>query len=93
MTVETVRRLECCARLGREERAMQNPIKAFGRSFRPMVSDTRVRNRGDVEKEVARRTVMRVATGNIRLQRGQYVTKENTDQRWEKVKNHRFADE
>lgn len=72
---------------------MQNPIKAFGGSFRPLVSDTRIRNPGDVEKEVARRTVMRVATRNIRLQRGQNVTKEDTDERWEMVRYHRFADE
>ena len=72
---------------------MQNIIKAFGRSFRPMVGDTRVRNREDVEKEAARRTVMRVATGNTCLHGGQYVTKEDIDERWEKVKNHSFTDE
>ena len=61
-----------------EERALQNPIKAFGRlisAYCKRHANSQLRE--DVEKEVARRTVMRVATRNIRLQRGQYVTKED----------------
>lgn len=72
---------------------MRNPIKVFGRSFQRTVSNTRTRTREDVENEVARKTIRRIATGNVRLQRGQYSTKEDTNKRWERVKDHSFADE
>ena len=72
---------------------MKNLIKTFRRAFRPIVSDTRIRDTRDVEREAARRTVMRVTTGDIRSQRGQYVPREDTDRLWERVKEHRFSDD
>ena len=35
---------------------------------------------------------MRTATGSVRLQRGQYLTREEIDQRLEKVKDYTFDD-
>lgn len=71
---------------------MQNPVAVFRRAFRSPVKNRPSRTREEVENEVARRTVGRVATGNVRLQQGQYVTKEDTDERLERLEGHRFAD-
>ena len=78
---------------GWKARRMRNPIKAFLRSFRHTVNHAPMRDRKEAVREMARDTVKRVATRNIRLQRGQYVTREDIDRSWERVKDHRFADE
>ena len=71
---------------------MQNPLTVLRGSFRHTVSHKRNRTREELENEVARRTVRRIATGNVRLQRGEYVTREDINQQWDQVKNYRFND-
>lgn len=46
----------------------------------------------DSKRQVARRTVTRVATGNVRLQNGQYATKDDIDRKYERVKSVNFND-
>ena len=46
----------------------------------------------DSKRQVARRTVARVATGNVRLQNGQYATKDDIDRKYERVKSANFDD-
>ena len=41
-------------------------------------------------KNSERRTVSRVASGNIRLQRGEYLTREDIDRKYENVKSCEF---
>ncbi len=51
------------------------------------------RSREEVEKarrRVARSVVMQKATGNVRLQRGEYSTREDIDREYEYVKELRF---
>ncbi|MDE0105537.1 MAG: hypothetical protein OXN89_24430 [Bryobacterales bacterium] len=43
-----------------------------------------------MKKEIARGVVSRVATGNFRLQRGQYLTRQDMDQRLERLKDFKF---
>lgn len=72
---------------------MRGIIRACKRAFRPTVSDSRVRSREAVEEKVARSVVKRTATGNIRLQRGQYVTRKEVDRNWERVRKYRFDEQ
>ena len=73
-------------------REVRGIIKAFQRAFRPTVSDGRIRSSEAVGEDVARGVVRRTATGSVRLQRGQYVTRKDVDQKWEQVKDYRFDD-
>lgn len=43
-------------------------------------------------REAERRVVSRFATGNIRLQRGEYSTREDIDRVYEKIKSASFQD-
>ena len=72
---------------------MQNPLRIIRRSFRSPVKNRPSRTREESDDKIARSVVGRIATGNVLLQRGQYVTKEDTKKRLERLKNHRFADE
>ena len=44
----------------------------------------------EIKGRIARRTVARVATGNVRLQRGEYVTSKDLDSQYERVKAYKF---
>lgn len=66
--------------------------RVFRTAFRSTVSDPRVRDHEAVKKEIARGIVMRTTTGSARLQRGQYLAREEIDQRLEKVKDYTFDD-
>lgn len=44
------------------------------------------------KRRVARRAVTSVATGNVRLQNGQYATKDDIDRKYERVKSTNFDD-
>ena len=72
---------------------MQEPLVVLRRSFRRTVNNRPNRTAEEVEHEVARGIVRRVATGNARLMRGRYVTKKDTAKRLERLQNHRFADQ
>ena len=41
--------------------------------------------------EIARSVVRRTATGNVRLQIGDFMTKSDLDRQFERIKNHRFV--
>ena len=69
---------------------MRNIINAFRQAFRPTVSDSRIPSSKFVGGEVARGVVRRIARGSVPLQRGQYVTREDIDRKWEQVKDYRF---
>ena len=55
-------------------------------------SDPTTRNEED-RRKADRHIVMRLSSGNIRLQRGEYVTKEDLDKQYERVKALNFDDE
>ena len=44
------------------------------------------------KQHLDRRVVKRLASGNIRLQRGEYSTREDIDREYERVKSHTFND-
>lgn len=44
----------------------------------------------EIEKEIERKIVSRLSRGNISLQTGRYVTKQDITDRYNKIKNHRF---
>lgn len=65
--------------------------KVFRTAFRSTVSNPRIRDHEAVKREIARSIVMRVATGSVRLRRGQYSTREEIDQCLERVKGYNFG--
>lgn len=71
---------------------MSRISRVFRTAFQSTVSDPRVRDHEAVKKDIARGVVMRTATGSVRLQRGQYLTREEIDQRLDKVKDYTFDD-
>ena len=44
------------------------------------------------EREIDRKVVMRFSTGSIRLQRGEYVTQDDVDKEYERIKTLKFSD-
>ena len=61
-------------------------IAAF-RAPRPIRSSTE-----ESKRTIAKSVVRRAATGNVRLQLGNFVTKEDLDQQYERVTSYRFND-
>ena len=61
-------------------------IAAF-RAPKPVQSSTE-----ESKRTIAKGVVRRAATGNVRLQLGNFVTKEDLDQQYERVKSYRFDD-
>lgn len=53
---------------------------------------TEMRNREEEEALADRRIVSRLSRGNIRLQRGQYVTRSQIEEQYERVKSLRFEE-
>ena len=43
-----------------------------------------------IRERITRNVVSQVATGNIRLQRGEYVTKEDLDKQFDHIKSLQF---
>ena len=65
--------------------------RAFRTAIRPRGINPRLRrDHQTVKKDIARGVVRRVAPGNVRLQRGQYLTREDMDQRLELLKGYKF---
>ena len=70
---------------------MRNLMKSVRIAFRsPRGPDFQMSD--DSERAIARRVVSKISTGNVRLQRGQYTTKEDIDREYERVKSHNFKD-
>ena len=44
------------------------------------------------EREIDRKIVMRFSTGDARLQRGEYVTQDDVDREYERIKTLKFRD-
>ena len=55
-------------------------------AFQSTISNHEVKDHKAVKKEIARGVVRRTATGNVNLQCGRYLTKEDIEARLESVK-------
>ncbi len=51
----------------------------FRTALQSTVSDQKIRDHEAIKQEIARGIVRRTATGNVNLQRGRYVTKEDIE--------------
>ena len=69
---------------------MKRILKAFRRAFRPTVDESPIRSSKSVRDKVARRVVKCTSTGSVRLQRGQYTSREDIDRKREQVKGYIF---
>jgi hypothetical protein len=61
-------------------------------AFRSPVSNPEIRDHEQVKREIARDVVSKTATGNVNLQQGRYLTKEDMDRNRESVKDYRVDD-
>lgn len=59
-------------------------------AFHDGIRSSRIRDHETVKENVAKGIVQRNATGNVRLQRGQYLTQEQADENFERVKEYSF---
>lgn len=68
-------------------------MRSIGRilrtAFQSTVSSREIRDHEAVKKEIARGIVRRTATGNVNLQRGRYLTREDIEARLESAKGSR----
>lgn len=62
-------------------------VGAFRAPRRPRSSRSTEKSR----RAIARGVVRRTATGNVRLQLGQFVTKDDLNRQYERIKNFRFS--
>lgn len=72
---------------------MRNLRKAFRNAFRPTIRNPEIRDHEAVKDEVARGVVRRTATGNVRLQQGRYLTKEESADKFKKAGGHGFDEQ
>lgn len=64
------------------------------RLIRLTLHSPKVRTRTEEDRRLAdRRIVRRLSSGNIRLQRGEYVTREDIEEQYERVKSFNFDGE
>ena len=59
---------------------MERIARIFRTALRSTVSDQKIRDHEAVKREIARGIVRRTATGNVNLQRGRYLTKEDIEE-------------
>lgn len=69
---------------------MRRFVKTIRSAFRAARSDRQIPNHEETKDAVARGAVKRVASGNVRTQRGQYITREQMDKGLERVTGYRF---
>ena len=67
---------------------MQRLRSAFRTAFRSTVSDPRIRDHEEVKRNLARDVVSHTSTGNVSLQQGRYLTKEESSKRFEEAKDY-----
>lgn len=67
---------------------MQRLRSAFRTAFRSTVSDPRIRDHEQVKRNLARDVVSRTSTGNVSLQQGRYLTKDESSKRFEEAKDY-----
>lgn len=70
-------------------RIMQRMARIFRTAFRSPVSDPEIRDHEQVKREIARDVVSKTPTGNVNLQQGRYLTKEDMDRIRESVKDYK----
>ena len=64
------------------------------RFIRLALHNPKITNRTEEDRRLAdRRIVSRLSSGNIRLQRGEYVTREDLEEQYERVKSFNFDGE
>lgn len=64
------------------------------RFIRLALHSPKVTTRTEEDRRLAdRRIVRRLSSGDIRLQRGEYVTREDIEEQYERVKSFNFDDE
>lgn len=68
-------------------------IRVLRSAFHSTVSDPQIRDHEAVKKDIARGVVRRTATGNVNLQRGRYLTREEIDKGLEEAKGYRFDEQ
>ena len=61
-------------------------VRVLRTAFKSTVGNRKIRDHEAVRKEIARGVVRRTATGNVNLQRGRYLTKEDIEARLERAK-------
>ena len=71
---------------------MKRMARMFRTAFRSPVSDPEIRDHEQVKRQIARNVVSRTATGNVNLQQGRYLTKEDMDRNRESVKDYKVDD-
>ena len=68
---------------------MRRMARMFRTAFRSPVSNPEIRDHEQVKRRIARDVVSKTATGNVNLQQGRYLTKEDMDRNRESVKDYR----
>ena len=68
---------------------MRRMARMFRTAFRSPVSDPEIRDHEQAKREIARDVVSKTATGNVNLQQGRYLTKEDMDRNRESVKDYK----
>lgn len=71
---------------------MKRMARMFRTAFRSPVSDPEIRDHEQVKRQIARNVVSRTATGNVNLQQGRYLTKEDMVRNRESVKDYKVDD-
>ena len=69
---------------------MARLMRVLRSAFRSPASKPRIRDHEAVKDEIARGVVRSTATGNVRLQRGQYLTSEEVAKELKRVKGYSF---
>lgn len=72
---------------------MNRILRVFRSAFGSTVDRSPVRSSDRVKAEVARSVVKRTSTGSVRLQRGQYTSREDVDRKREQMKGYIFDEQ
>jgi len=59
--------------------------------FAPKMPTYAFKKEQEIEKCIERTIVSRLARGNVSLQAGRYITRQEIDARYEKIKQHSFV--
>lgn len=73
-------------------RIMRRVLRIFRTAFTSPVSDPEIRDHEQAKREIARDVVSKTPSGNVSLQQGRYLTKEDMDRLRESVKDYRVDD-
>ena len=62
-------------------------------AFLSTIRNPQIRDHEAAKEEIARAVVRRTATGNVRFQRGEYLTKQQSDENFERVRGYNFNEQ